>query len=186
MKNKKIIILACALSAFVACAGTTYAYLSKTLNNDNAFTTGYCDAILTETGSIPENVPSGETFVINDEVCVLNTGNLPCYVRVAIDFDSNQTENKATIVGKDSKWIYKDGFYYYTQAIAPGDSTEPIFTSINIEALSEAEAEDFGMGVYSEAIDSVNETGYESAWENYLGTGTAMQGDFISGRMSMA
>ena len=172
MKKKTILILTCIL--LLAGIGFTYSYLTKSLSDTNQFTTGYCDIQVNETGEIPDEVPLLEESTIEDTITVTNTGTYPCFVRAVIDFDSYLSEAASTISGTDSKWIHSDadGFYYYSEALEPASTTSALMTGIDKEPIDSYLASPYKVGITFEAIDAVNETDYESAWENYLAGGS--------------
>ena len=171
MKKKTILILTCIL--LLAGIGFTYSYLTKSLSDTNQFTTGYCDIQVNETGEIPDEVPLLEESTIEDTITVINTGTYPCFVRAVIDFDSYLSEAASTINGTDSKWIYSDtdDFYYYSEALDPDTTSTALMTGIDKDPIDSYLATPYKVGITFEAIDAVNETDYESAWENFLAGG---------------
>ena len=98
--------------------------------SETAFTPGNCDISLTEDGSIPEVIPSGSEYRLSDVIRIANTGNLPCMVRTAIDFDSFKSEAASAITGMDSSWSYDNGFYYYDKVLEPGEVSDVLMTGI--------------------------------------------------------
>lgn len=155
MKNKKIWILGLIL---VICLGVggTYALLNKkTQQNVNKFTSAYVNIGIVENddqenvnedladgskeykidedGSVEKKVqikniyredyPTSDTFVRVKVVPVLrdsqgnNAGSLP----VTLEY-----------VGQSSKWVEKDGYFYYVDALAPNELSEYLFTSVKV------------------------------------------------------
>ena len=87
-------------------------------------------------GKVPITI--NETFEngIKSGVSVTNNGNIDAYIRVAIvanavDKDGNIIAGTAPdyvyLVNTDY-WKLLDGYYYYKGAVAPGGTTEPLFT----------------------------------------------------------
>ena len=90
-----------------------------------------------------------------------------------IDFDSYLSEAASTINGTDSKWIHSgtDDFYYYSEALEPASTSSALMTGIDKEPIDSYLASPYKIGITFEAIDAVNETDYESAWEKFLAGG---------------
>ena len=164
---KKIIIPVLAGILLLAGIGFTYAFFTVSHSSDNPITAGYCDIKVNESGSIPADIPSGEAFTISDTVTVTNTGTTDCYIRAAIDFDSNHSEAASTVKGMDAKWIYDNGFYYYSDKVKSGSTTAPLLTGIDISALDEDVANNYKVGIYFEAVDPGNSQGYQGAWQEF-------------------
>ena len=164
---KKIIIPLLAVIVLAVGIGSTYAFFTVSHSSDNPITVGYCDIKVNESGNIPTDIPSGEAFTINDTVTVTNTGTTDCYIRAAIDFDSNHSETASTIKGMDDKWILNNGFYYYSDQVKAGNTTAPLLTGIDVSALDEDVAAGYKVGIYFEAVDPGNSQGYQGAWQEF-------------------
>ena len=74
-------------------------------------------------------------------VFVENTGNSPIYVRVMLTpkvilaekYADKESEIDLSLIGYDidaTNWIYRDGYYYYKEAVAGGDSTGNLLSAI--------------------------------------------------------
>ena len=130
-----------------------YAYMSRTVEKHNTFTAGYCDIELDTSGG----------------VSVKNTGSYPCFIRVAVDNASGLDEDV---------WEMSGGFYYYPDAVAPGESTPDLFDDTGGTAQDtsgagqdNAPAQDSGITVYAEAIDAVGADDALTAWAGFLSGG---------------
>ena len=87
---------------------------------------------------IPGKVPItiNETFdgATKSGVTVTNTGNIDAYIRVAIVANAVDAEgnivagDKPSYTIKTAYWQELGGYYYYKGAVAPGGTTEPLFT----------------------------------------------------------
>lgn len=164
---KKIIIPLLAVIVLAVGIGSTYAFFAVSHKSDNPLTVGYCDIRVNELGSIPADIPSGEVFTISDTVTVTNTGTTDCYIRAAIDFDSNYSEAASNVKGKDAKWIFDSGFYYYSDKVKSGSTTVPLLTGIDVSALDEDVAAGYKVGIYFEAVDPGNSLSYQGAWQEF-------------------
>ena len=78
-------------------------------------------------------------------VTVKNMGNLPVYVRIKIDkVISNENElpdglkstwkNLISCNFNTTEWTYKDGYYYYNEALRAGETTEALFDRVAFAA----------------------------------------------------
>ena len=74
-------------------------------------------------------------------VTVKNTGGQPAWVRVSVEkavvlAEGVEGEVDLSLVSfnlNTDHWTEKDGFYYYTAELAPGQTTEPLFTEVSFE-----------------------------------------------------
>lgn len=147
-KRLSVIIIAGILSLILG-AGTT-AFFTEAERADNIITSGSIDIQLHEwSGKVDDKgakikfedvtgvTPSTSVPKI---VEIENVGENEAYVRVAVDkkieLKYGGTPNHDLIVlDFDVKnWTYKDGFYYYNQALAPGKITTPLFTEVAFDS----------------------------------------------------
>lgn len=118
---------------------------------------------------------------------VINTGADSCLVRLrmtvtpesvadreTVDADGNVTGDYLDISGWSAKWIDgKDGFLYYSDILQPGESTEPVFTTVTVNHNELNPWEDFDIILYQEAVQAelVNGgttiTNPDEIWETY-------------------
>ena len=153
--NKRKIILLAALLVMVAILGVggTLAYFTAEDEATNTFTVGNVKIELTEpnwdaTGKAEaENVYPGQ--VLPKDPTVKNTGNNPCYVRVAVEgLDVLGKDDLLIKVGElGTGWeLYEvDGYYYYMEVLAAGEATKtPVFETITIPtALTNDKGEEY-------------------------------------------
>lgn len=137
--------------------GRTYAYYTGTFGCEGTVTVGHCDIAIRETGYIPEGIPAGEAFTVDDTVTVVNTGTLPCYIRAAVDYDSYISDGASRLVGMDERWIYDSdsGYYCYADVLEPDEESGPLMSGIDVDALPDDAAARYRVGIYVEAIDAV-------------------------------
>ena len=127
------------------------AYFTAEDAADNVITAGNIDIALKET-AIPEGGGDPVPFVDLDGVMpgaeaskivqVENTGDHPAYVRVRLEktvtlAEGVDGEADASLVALDintDQWTLKDGYYYYSEALAPGETTAPLFTTVRFAA----------------------------------------------------
>lgn len=145
--NKKVIaIAALALCVTGAAVGTTVAYLKDTTEEIvNTFEVGSVETELLEV--VADNVK---------EPYVLNTGKNPCYIRMrATVSPSDKGSLNQVVSGNDiTNWVYNeaDGFYYYQKAVAPGEYTTALFTSVKTDSVSANDS--FDIVLYQEAVQT--------------------------------
>ena len=165
MKKKVFVCAFIAVCLLIVAYGTT-AYFSYEDTATNVITAGDVKIELQEwaipdTGGDP--VPFEDVIdvqpgtAVSKIVEVKNTGHQPAWVRISVvkliqlaegvegDVDLSLIEFDIN----DQYWIEKDGYYYYYTALAPGNTTEYLFSSVNF-----SESMD-NMYQYSKAIIEV-------------------------------
>ena len=129
-RNKKAWLLLIAVAAMLlAVVGGTVAYLvTRTNSKVNTFTPSKVACAVEET--FKNNVKS--------DVQVKNTGDTEAYLRAVVlvtwQDASGNVLGTAPVAGQDysitmpgsTKWAQADGFWYYSEAVAPGASTEAL------------------------------------------------------------
>ena len=147
----------------------TLAYFTAEDTAHNVITSGDIDIELQEwadeekTIPFPEEgisgvMPGTETTKI---VEVKNTGSNPAYIRVAVEkkialADGVQGEPDSGLMEIDfdeTSWtLGEDGYYYYKEALEPGEVTEALFASVSFDP-------DMG-NLYQKSTASVEVTAY--------------------------
>lgn len=174
---KKKIIALCLVIALAATAviGGTLAYFTDNEEATNTFTVGNVDITLTEpnwegTGSqdAPEVYP-GEPLA--KDPTVTNAGANPCFVRIKVEgLDCLSPAGMITyrtdyVTGKlGTHWVDGgDGYFYYDQVLAVGDTTDALFDQIVIPTdLENGDAEtEFNVVVTAEAVQA---QGAKASW----------------------
>ena len=95
-------------------------------------------------------------------VAVKNTGSIPCLVRIFAEIEDPDCREKIQIDLNKKDWSEKqeDGFYYYQHVLLPGQTSEPLFTTIK----AEEDINDFRMICFSETIQSDGQKGGAVKW----------------------
>lgn len=203
MKNKKFVlypviaaVLGLTLAGILNMTGVL-AYLTNNKDRTNQLTRGYNEVKITETFPDPAIAPGRNSYT--KDVTVKNTGPVPCYVRVFLDFsdddirkNSKVSSNGSTYVTLDalkttnipSGWAYVsspsdklNSYFYYTSPIDPGASTTSLIKAVQTTFGDQYDIDDFDIYVYTESIQSLDKNGqpftgatpWRSAWEEYLG-----------------
>lgn len=140
--KKKILSIALVVAMVAVIAAGSLAYFTDKDSADNVFTVGNVNITLTEpnwdsTGKedAPE-VYAGEPLA--KDPTVTNDGNNPCFVRIKVE-NLDQFGNKGAITyrtdyvaGKlGDNWAKgTDGYFYYTEVLEVGATTDALFDQI--------------------------------------------------------
>lgn len=143
--KKKILSLALAASlAAVAIVGSSLAYFTDKEQKDNVLTIGNVDITLTEPGwdaegskDAPDAYP-GEP--LRKDPTVKNEGKNPAFVRIKVEGldclgEGNMITYRTDYVDDTlgENWVNgEDGYFYYTQVLEVGETTDALFDQIVI------------------------------------------------------
>lgn len=197
-KRMKIVLLTVSLFLIIiAAAGITLAYLTDNDSKNNTVFIGKDEIEITEDKELPKEQEQDEPY--KKKVSVKNTGDIPCYVRVKAEFSKKQIETItyfATAEDKPDKdangswfsavpsdksdsfinhlpdkWVYDDGYYYYTEPIGVGESTSNLFTYVLTRYAEADDIQDYSIIIYAESVQTINDDGssyadYTAAWDN--------------------
>lgn len=145
MKRKFLILSVLAIMIAIL-AANTLAYFTADTKAHNVITTGGVDITLNEWANTDRTEPfEDRTDVmpgaeVTKIVEVENTGSGSAWVRMAVVVEVNSKEGDTldnSVVSldiNDTDWIYQDGYYYYNRALAPGETTVPLFTTVSFDA----------------------------------------------------
>lgn len=146
--KKKLLAVAMVLCCLAIVTGGSLAYFTAEKKAHNVITTGSIDIELQELtdqvdgegNPVPfenlEGVMPGSSA--SKIVQVKNTGSQPAWIRVSVEkavqlAESAEGEGDPSLITMDfnaEKWTEKDGYYYYSNVLAPGDTTQPLFTAV--------------------------------------------------------
>lgn len=141
MKRKFLILSVLAIMVAIL-AANTLAYFTADTKAHNVITSGGVDIELKEWANEDRTEPfENRTGVMpGTEVTkiaeVTNTGTAPVWVRVQVTLDvyaadeSQLSPEYVTIDFNETDWTYFEWYYYYNRALAPGETTEPLFTTV--------------------------------------------------------
>ena len=118
-----------------------------------------------------------ESFTNNkkDNVQVKNTGTIDAYIRATyvvnwLDRDGNiaasdpEDYSYSLTKNPDSKWIEKDGYFYYTSPVAPGASTQGSLLTCTVVTSPESPEYTLSVEILAEAIQSTPDKAVQEAW----------------------
>ena len=180
MKNmKKTVVLLTAIAVLLcATVGGTVAYLvTSTRSLTNTFTPSNVTIISEE--KMSENV--------KNDVMIRNTGNTAAYIRAAVVVTwqdaSGNVYGQVPVEGVDyridwtkDKWIGpKNGYYYYTSPVTPGNATGVLFTACEPTKAAPAEGYTLHVEIIAEAIQSTPTSVVRDNW------GVTLSGTTITG-----
>lgn len=194
IKKKYIVLVLSAV--LIAVTAFTLAYFTSSDEVTNRFMGVYppeekpvADITVTEFFE-PPTEKSDEPF--QKSVQIENNGNIDCYIRVRLEFSSSEVRDISWLSNDDDKdnedayinaseyrystlpddWEYReeDGFYYYTEAVAPSDRTASLIKWVKTVFPDDdsVDTDEYDIYVYSEAVPADDEDGermtYEEAW----------------------
>ena len=145
--KKRFLLCALLVLCLNFTVNSTLAYFTADTQVHNVITTGEINIELVE---MAEN-DKGELVPFKDVdgvmpgravskiVYVTNTGASDAWVRIKLDMGvklSREGEADLSLINLDlntTDWTEKDGYYYYNKVLAPGASTEPLFTEVTFD-----------------------------------------------------
>lgn len=144
MNKKRLIIILLVLCVTLG-MGETMAFFNADDTARNVITTGNIEIELIETDA------NGDPFVnasdvmpgskVAKVVTVKNTADNSCWVRIDVDKEILLAEGKSgttdlSLIRMDfntEDWMEKDGCFYYKNILNPGETTEPLFTTVTFD-----------------------------------------------------
>lgn len=163
--NRAAVLIMAVLLLLGAAVGSTVAFLiDKTEPVENAF----------EYAKVSCKVTESFTNNKKDNVQVKNTGTTDAYIRATyvvnwVDRDGNIAASDpegcsySLMENPDSKWIEKDGYFYYTSPVAPGASTEGSLLTCTVTSPVNPEYT-LSVEILAEAIQSTPANAVQEAW----------------------
>ncbi len=174
MKKRWIVVLTLCLLSCLSGFGVTYSYLITKTSSINTLTVGEVTVKIEETFTPPKELSPDMTF--QKAPYAVNTGNLPCFVRMRADYTTVNAAEFCTLTGLDEdNWVKaSDGYYYYKHLLNPGSSTVSApFSQVHIGDCDENLLENFDIAIYAEAVqhfdhtDDCAEDEYLTVWNHY-------------------
>ena len=155
--------------------GGTYAYFTYLREMKNRFTVGHNEITVTEEYDPPDEIIPGEETSFFKKVQVENTGSVPCYVRVPLEYSESDMKQFCTnVLGEnrapaeewgdrieefsDGRWIFgTDGWYYYRDVLEVGERTDRLLEKVEVSVPQELEdrIKEFEILVYGESIQTM-------------------------------
>ena len=144
MKRKLLILSVLAICIATLAAGTL-AYFTSEGKTHNVITTGGVEIAVQEWADENKQTPFEDLEGIMPGMTVTkiaeikNTGASDAWVRVKVEksikLKGDGTPNTALVELElnIADWTEKDGYYYYKEALKPGEITAPIFTAVTFK-----------------------------------------------------
>lgn len=168
-----MMVLSVVLLLGVAIGGTIAWLSTKTTPVTNTFTPAEVTCDVTENFN--------ENTGVKTKVNVTNTGNIDVYIRVKLV--TYRTNDDGQHIGGTAKlpeftrgenWVEKDGYYYYTLPVAPGQQPDTnLADSMTLEkSYKDADGGKQALDVMAEAIQSAPEKAVGEAWGVHISQGS--------------
>ena len=144
MKRKLLILSVLAICIATLAAGTL-AYFTSEGKAHNVITTGGVEIAVQEWADEEKTKPFEDLTGIMPGMTVTkiaevkNTGASDAWVRVKVEKNIKLQGEGAPDTGlveltlNTADWTEKDGYYYYTKVLKPGEVTAPIFTAVTFK-----------------------------------------------------
>ncbi len=122
-KKKKTVLAIVSGAVLIALFSTSLAYLGTTDKTPNLVRVGEDEIKVTEEFTVPDQ---SQEYAYRKLVKIANTGSIPCYVRVRLEFSNSVVEGAAsfTAEGQDSDTAPENGPGVYKKAAVPDNKTD--------------------------------------------------------------
>ncbi len=180
--NKKSIIIASVMLLLLVTVGTTLAYIfTETTPVENTFKPSKASCAVVENGGTPVTGSVTDTGNVKENVQIKNTGDTDAYIRVAVVVNWASADGSCVWAQKPADDDYTitynlsngwfnggDGFYYYSKAVSPGESTSVLIDEAK-QLLAAPKGTDgtqyyLSIEIVASAIQSTPETVVENHW----------------------
>lgn len=169
MKRKLLILSALAICIAMLVTGTL-AYFTAEGKAHNVITTGGVEIAVQEWADEEKTKPFEDLTGIMPGMTVTkiaeikNTGASDAWVRVKVEKNIELKGEGTPDTGlvelalNTAYWTEKDGYYYYTKALKPGEVTAPVFTSVTFNATmgNEYQNATATVDVFAQAVQTAN------------------------------
>lgn len=170
--QKRVMCLALIICGLAILATGTAAYFTAEETAYNVITTGclYMELVeeTTDGDPWPEEGITGimPGMKVDKVVYVENVGSVPFYTRISMDniiipgpgVEAELSFEHISLDLNEEDWAEQDGFYYYKEALQPGEKTEPLFTKVSFAPEMGNEYMNAKVEVYvlAQAVQSAN------------------------------
>ena len=138
----RIALIALAAALMTLFTQTTHAYYSTVGKATNVITSGDVQLMIHEYTGDGSPFPAEGVYIIPGDIVskrvnIENICGQPFYLRVrvvnGIDSDQLSAEDVFKINLNETHWtLREDGYIYYNRILEPGETTEPVFTQVEI------------------------------------------------------
>lgn len=169
MKRKLLILSVLAICLATLAAGTI-AYFNSEGKAHNVITTGGVEITVQEWADEAKTAPFEDLTGVMPNTTVTkiaeikNTGASDAWVRVKVEKniklqgEGTPDTSLVELTRSTNNWTEKDGFYYYTKPLKPGEVTAPIFTAVTFNANmgNEYQNATATVDVFAQAVQTAN------------------------------
>ena len=144
--KRKILILSVLAICIATLAAGTIAFFTAEGKAHNVITTGGVEIAVQEWADMEKTKPFENLTGVMPNAAVTkiaevkNTGASDAWIRVKVE-KNIQLQGEGTpdtglveLTLNTDDWTEKDGYFYYTKALKPGEVTTPIFTAVTFKA----------------------------------------------------
>ena len=137
----KIFVVALVAMLMALFSTTTLAYYQTVGKATNVVTSGNLRLLIHEKSAVGAPLPEKGVYVVpgdivSKEINVENACDHPFYLRVKIVYGVDSKELPAEECFRlnidPSYWEYHNGWYYYKSIVSPGETTENVFSQVEI------------------------------------------------------
>ena len=144
--KRKLLILSVLVICIATLAAGTLAYFTSEGTAHNVITTGGVEIAVQEWADVEKTKPFEDMTGVMPGMTVTkiaeikNTGASDAWVRVKVEKNIKLQGEGTPDTGlveltlNTTDWTEKDGYFYYTKALKPGEVTAPIFTAVTFKA----------------------------------------------------
>ena len=144
--KRKILILSVLAICIATLAAGTIAFFTAEGKAHNVITTGGVEIAVQEWADVEKTKPFEDVTGVMPNTTVTkiaeikNTGASDAWVRVKVEKNIKLQGEGTPDTGlveltlNTTDWTEKDGYFYYTKALKPGEVTAPIFTAVTFKA----------------------------------------------------
>lgn len=168
--KRKILCLSVIVIMLAILAAGTIAYFTAEGRAHNVITTGSVEIELKEWADENKTVPFKDLEGVMPNTTVTkiaeikNIGKSDAWIRVKIKksielkHEGNPDTNLVELNLNNTDWITDGEYYYYKNALKPGETTTPIFTSVTFKAAMGNEYQDAKatVDIYAQAVQTAN------------------------------
>lgn len=169
MKRKILCLSVIAIMLAILAAGTI-AYFTADGRARNVITTGSVEIELKEWADDNKTEPFKDLEGVMPNTTVTkiaeikNIGKSDAWIRVKIQksielkYEGNPDTDLVELNLNDTDWITDGEYYYYKNALKPGETTTPIFTSVTFKAAmgNEYQGAKATVDIYAQAVQTAN------------------------------
>lgn len=139
--KSRLAVIALVAIVLTLCTQETLAYYTTIGTATNVVTSGDLELTIREMTDQGTEFPTEGVYIIPGDVVskvvtVENTCNHPFYLRVKLVYGINSQELPVDDCFKldinTENWLLKDGWYYYTGILQPGEETPEVFSHVEI------------------------------------------------------